>query len=403
MRVLYATAEFYPWVKSGGLGDVAAALPQALLALGLDTRLLLPGFAGFLDAFSGVTDVARLRTPFAPERVRVGLARLPGSERLAYLVDHPAFYDRPGNPYSGPDGNDWPDNHRRFGLFSWVAAQLARGADPDWTPDILHGHDWHAALAAAYLAALPSMGGHIPTVFTVHNLAYQGLFSAALFPELALPPRFFSIDGVEFYDLISFIKAGLVFSDRLTTVSPTYAREIQTPAFGCGLEGLVRSRAQLLTGILNGVDPQIWDPRHDRVLPQPYSVEDAPAGKRAAKAALQARLGLDARDDAPLLGVVSRLTPQKGLDLLLAALPEIVAKGNPVAILGSGDGDLEQGFATAADANRGKIAVEIGYDEVLSHLIIGGSDIVLVPSRFEPCGLTQLYALRYGTLPLVRR
>ena len=403
MRVLYATAELYPWVKSGGLGDVAAALPQALLALGLDTRLLLPGFAGFLDAFSGVTDVARLRTPFAPERVRVGLARLPGSERLAYLVDHPAFYDRPGTPYSGPDGNDWPDNHRRFGLFSWVAAQLARGADPDWTPDILHGHDWHAALAAAYLAALPSMGGHIPTVFTVHNLAYQGLFSAALFPELELPPRFFSIDGVEFYDLISFIKAGLVYSDRLTTVSPTYAREIQTPAFGCGLDGLLRSRANVLTGILNGVDPQVWDPRHDELLPRAYGTKDAPSGKRLVKAALQRRLGLDQREDALVLGVVSRLTPQKGLDLVLAGLLDLLASGCQLALLGSGDTVLENGFAIAAQAHKGQIGVELGYDEALSHLIIGGSDVILVPSRFEPCGLTQLYALRYGTLPLVRR
>ena len=402
MRVLYVTAELYPWVKSGGLGDVAAALPPALCRLGLDTRLLLPGFPGFLDTLSGITDVARLYTPFASERVRVCLARLPGTDRFVYIVDQPAFYDRPGNPYADSDGRDWPDNHRRFGLYSWVAAELARGADLNWRPDVLHAHDWHSGLAPAYVAASPA-AGHVPTIFTIHNLAYQGLFPAAVFSELALPPGFFAIDGVEFNGVVSFMKAGLFFSDRLTTVSPTYAREIQTPAFGCGLEGLVNSRAQLLTGILNGVDPQIWDPRHDGVLPRPYSVEDAPAGKCAAKAALQARLGLDARDDAPLLGVVSRLTPQKGLDLLLAALPEIVAKGNPVAILGSGDGDLEQGFATAADANRGKIAVEIGYDEVLSHLIIGGSDIVLVPSRFEPCGLTQLYALRYGTLPLVRR
>jgi starch synthase len=397
MRTLHVTAELYPWVKSGGLGDVAAALPPALLALGVDTRLLLPGFPGFLDAFPPLTDVARLRTPFAPERVRVGLAQLPGTDRLAYLVDHPAFYDRPGNPYSDSD------NHRRFGLFGWVAAQLARGADPGWTPDILHGHDWHAGLAAAYLAALPSTEGHIPTVFTVHNLAYQGLFPAALFAELALPPEFFSIDGVEFYGMISFIKAGLFYSDRLTTVSPTYAREIQTPAFGSGLDGLLRSRANVLTGILNGVDPQVWDPRHDELLPRAYGPEDAPAGKLVAKAALQSRLGLDQREDAPVLGVVSRLTPQKGLDLVLACSPELLTSGCQLAVLGSGETLLESGFASAAQAYRGQIGVELGYDEDLSHLIIGGSDIILVPSRFEPCGLTQLYALRYGTLPLVRR
>jgi starch synthase len=403
MRVLHVTAELYPWVKTGGLGDVAAALPPALTALGVDTRLLLPGFRGFLDAFPGLADVARLHTPFASERVRVGLVRLPGTERLAYLVDQPALYDRPGGPYATPDGNDWPDNHRRFGLFGWVAAELARGADPNWIPDILHAHDWHTALAPAYLAALPPPAGHIPTVFTVHNLAYQGVFSAALFPELALPPAFFSVDGIEFYGLISFIKAGLFYADRLTTVSPTYAREIQTPAFGWGLDGLLRGRADRLTGILNGVDPQVWDPGHDAMLPRAYGVEDAAAGKRAAKAALLARLGLERRADAPLFGAVTRLTPQKGFDLLLRCLPEVVAGGSQIAVLGSGDIDLEHGFAAAAGAHAGRVGVEIGYDEALSHLIIGGCDVILVPSRFEPCGLTQLYALRYGALPLVRR
>ena len=403
MRVLCVTAELYPWVKSGGLGDVAAALPPALIALGVDTRLLLPGFRGFLDAFAGISDVARLATPFASERVRVGLARLPGTERLAYLVDQPAFYDRPGNPYASPDGRDWPDNHRRFGLFSWVAAELARGIDPNWSPDIIHAHDWHAGLASAYLAAFPPPARQIPTVFTVHNLAYQGLFPAAFFPELALPPGFFAINGVEFNGLVSFMKAGLFYSDRLTTVSPTYAREIQTPAFGGGFEGLLHSRADALAGILNGVDPQIWDPRHDTVLPRTYGIEDAPAGKHAAQALLRSRLGLDQRDDTPLFGAVSRFTPQKGLDLLLGCLPELLAGGGQLAMLGSGDGDLEDGFARSAEAHKGQVGVEIGYDEMLSHLIIGGSDVVLVPSRFEPCGLTQLCALRYGAIPVVAR
>src|SRR5271165_3618458 len=403
MRVLYITAELYPWVKSGGLGDVAAALPPALIAQGIDVRLLLPGFRGFLDAFPGITDVARLPTPFAAERVRVALARLPGTQSLAYLVDHPAFYDRPGNPYASPDGSDWPDNHRRFGLFGWVAAELARGADPSWRPDILHAHDWHAGLAPAYLTARPPAEEHIPTVFTVHNLAYRGPFPAGIFPELALPPEFFSIDGVEFFGLVSFIKAGLFYSDRLTTVSPTYAREIQTPAFGWGLDGLLRARAGILTGILNGVDTRVWDPRHDAILPRPYGEGSATAGKQAAKAALQRRLGLQPIERAPLFGAVSRLTPQKGLDLVLAGLPDLVADGRQFALLGSGDGDLEHAFAAAAEQYRGRIGVAIGYDESLAHLIYAGSDLILVPSRFEPCGLTQLYALRYGALPLVRR
>ncbi|MBV8091145.1 MAG: glycogen synthase GlgA [Alphaproteobacteria bacterium] len=403
MQVLFITAELYPWVKSGGLGDVAAALPPALSAQGVDVRLLLPGFRGFLDAFADITDVARLPTPFTAGRVRIARAQLPGTRRLAYLVDDPASYDRPGSPYASPDGNDWPDNHRRFALFGWVAASLARGADPSWRPDILHVHDWHAGLAPAYLAAEPPAGGRVPTVFTIHNFAYRGLFPATLFPDLALPSGFFSINGVEFFGTVSFLKAGIFYADRLTTVSPTYASEIQTPAFGWGLDGLLRSRADHLTGILNGVDPRTWDPRNDANLPRAYGSDDAPAGKQAAKIELQSRLGLDALDDVPLFGAVSRLTPQKGLDLVLAGLPDLMAAGGQLALLGAGDADLERGFAIAAAQYRGRIGVEIGYDESLSHLIIGGADVIIMPSRFEPCGLTQLYALRYGSLPLVRR
>jgi starch synthase len=399
LRVLHAAAELYPWVKTGGLGDVVAALPPALARLGADVRLVLPGFAALLDAFapSGVT---RLRTPFMPERVRLARAPVPGSGITAYLVDHPAFYDRPGSPYQAPAGSDWPDNHRRFALLGWVAAALALGADPGWRPDIVHCHDWHAGLAPAYLRA-----GRAPaaSVFTVHNLAYQGFFPAALFPDLALPPDFFATDGVEFYGGLSFLKSGLFYAERLTTVSPTYAREIQTPAFGMGLDGLLRTRAAALSGILNGVDPRIWSPRSDRLLPRRFGLADAAAGKAAAKAALERRFGFAAAPEAPLFGAVTRLTAQKGFDLLLAALPALVALGARLVLLGSGDGGLESGFAAAAGTHRGRVGVEIGYDEALSHLIVAGSDAVLVPSRFEPCGLTQLYALRYGALPLVRR
>ncbi|MGH7114726.1 MAG: glycogen synthase GlgA [Stellaceae bacterium] len=403
MRVLHASAELYPWVKSGGLGDVAAALPPALAALGVDARLLVPGFRGFLDAFAEITDVGRLATPFAPERIRVALGRLPGTRRPAYLVDHPAFYDRPGNPYAGPDGRDWPDNDRRFGLFGWVAAALARGADPRWRPDILHCHDWHPGLAPAYLAATPPIDRRAPTIFTIHNLAYRGEFAAAQFAALGLPPEFFAVDGVEFFGGVSFLKAGLFYADRLTTVSPTYAREIRTPAFGQGLDGLLRSREGVLSGILNGVDPTVWDPRQDPNLPRGYGLDDAAPGKQAAKRALQRRLGLARDQDALLFGAVSRLTPQKGLDLLLAIIPQLVSGGRQLALLGAGDLDLERGFTAAAQTHRGRVGVELGYDEALSHLIMAGADALLMPSRFEPCGLTQLYALRYGTLPLVRR
>jgi starch synthase len=399
MRVLHAAAELFPWVKTGGLGDVIAALPPALAALNVDVRLVLPGFTAFLDALP-LTEIARLRTPFAAERVRIALADLPDSGVRAYLVDHPAFYDRPGSPYADPDGRDWPDNHRRFALLGWVAAALAQGADPEWQPDILHAHDWHAGLAPAYLRAAAAP---VPSVFTVHNLAYQGFFPAAAFADLALPLGFFSIDGVEFYGGLSFLKSGLFYADQLTTVSPTYAREIQTPAFGAGLDGLLRSRADALTGILNGVDPTIWSPENDALLPRRYGIADAPAGKADAKQVLQRRLALDETSDRPLFGAVTRLSPQKGFDLLLAALPGFIAGGGRLVLLGSGDADLESGFTAAAVSYPGQAGVVIGYDEALSHLVMAGADVILAPSRFEPCGLTQLYALRYGALPLVRR
>jgi len=398
MRVLHAAAELFPWVKTGGLGDVVAALPPALSALGTEVRLVLPGFTAFLDAFAP-TEIARLRTPFAVERVRIARARLSEGAVAVYLVDHPAFYDRPGTPYQAPDGTDWPDNHRRFALLGWAAAALAQGADPRWRPDLLHCHDWHAGLGPAYLRA---QSAAVPSVFTVHNLAYQGFFPASFFADLALPPSFFAVDGVEFYGGLAFIKAGLFYADRLTTVSPTYAREIQTPAFGMGLDGLLRARAAVLTGILNGVDPQVWSPDNDRLSPSHYSADDM-EGKAAAKAALERRCGLAADGAGPLFGAVTRLTPQKGLDLLLGALPGLIALGGRLVLLGSGDAALEAGFTAAARTYPGRVAVEIGYDEVLSHLIIAGSDSIVAPSRFEPCGLTQLYALRYGSPPLVRR
>ena len=396
-RVLHVAAELYPWVKTGGLGDVMAALPPALVAQGIDVRLCLPGFPALLDAFS-LSDAARLLTPFAAERVRVALAYLPGSRIAAYLVDHREFYDRPGGPYGGPDGREWPDNHRRFALLSWVAAALGGGADPNWQPEIVNAHDWHVGLVPAYLKA---QGAASTSVMTVHNLAYRGLFPAGVFPELSLPGSFFAIDGLEFFGGVSFLKAGLVYADRLITVSPTYAREIQTPEFGEGLDGLLRARTGVLSGILNGVDQSVWDPMSDAALPLPYGVDDADAGKAAAKGALRKRLYLD-ETDGPVFGVVSRLTPQKGLDLLLGALPQLIDGPGQLALLGSGDRDQEEGFTAAAREHHGRVGVEIGYDEALSRLIIGGSDVIVVPSRFEPCGLTQLYALRYGALPLVR-
>ena len=403
LPVLHAVAEIRPWVKTGGLGDVASALPPALAREGAEVRLVLPGFSAFLDAFSGISDLTRLQAPFLSERVRIALARIPGRDVHAYLVDCPAFYDRPGGPYEDASGHGFADNHRRFALFAYAAAELARGADPAWRPQILHAHDWHAALAPAYLALKPSAEPRAATLFTVHNLAYQGLFPASIFPELHLPPESFAVEGVEFFGQVSFLKAGLLYADRLSTVSPTYAREIQTSAFGAGLEGLLKKRGAVLCGILNGLDPAIWDPRSDPVLPRHYGVEEAESGKRAAKRALERRFGLEGGKGAPLFGAVGRLIAQKGFDLLLEALPRLVAEGANLVLLGTGRPDLEAGFRAAAHSFKGRVGVEIGFDEPLSHLVIAGSDILLMPSRFEPCGLTQLYALRYGTLPLARR
>jgi len=385
LRVLHVAAELYPWVKTGGLGDVIAALPSALAAEGADVRLCLPGFSSLLDA-ARENELARLATPFAVERVRIGLVELPGVHPPAYIVDHPAFFDRPGGPYGGPDGGEFADNHRRFALLGWVAAALAEGADPAWRPAIVHAHDWHAGLAPAYLRA---RDGAARSIFTVHNLAYQGFFGADIFGELALPPEFFAMEGVEFYGGVSFLKAGLYYADRLTTVSPTYATEIQTPRYGMNLDGLLRARSAVLSGILNGVDPEVWRP--------------AAGGKAPAKAALQRRFGLAEDPSAPLFGAITRLTPQKGMDLLLAALPGLTGLGAQFVLLGTGDRGLEQGFASAAGREPGRVAAELGYDEELSRLILAGADVIAVPSRFEPCGLTQLYALRYGALPLVRR
>ena len=404
-RVLHAAAEIFPLVKTGGLADVVGALPHALAAAGADVRLLLPGLPAILDAVSRPRKVFEGGPLFGAARVTLRLGRFKagakGPDVQAYVIDAPWLYARDGGPYQGPDGKPWDDNLQRFALLGWAAAHLAAGElDPAWRPDILHAHDWHAALACSYLRAHP--GAHARSVFTIHNLAFQGLFAQDDFGLLGLPRRFMQPDGLEFHGWLSFMKGGLVHADRLTTVSPTYAREITTPEFGCGVEGVLRTRAADLSGILNGVDYGHWDPATDAALPARFDARDL-GGKAVCKAALQREFGLDARTDAPLIGIVSRLSEQKGLDLALAALPALRAEGVQLAILGSGDAPLERAFADAAAAHPGQVGVHIGYDETLAHRLIAGADLILVPSRFEPCGLTQLYGMRYGTLPLVRR
>ena len=401
MKVLHAGAEVFPLVKTGGLADVLGALPQALGGAGADVRLVLPGLPDILAGVHKSRVVCEIGAVFGAARVTLRLGEVAASGVPAYVVDAPYLYRRPGNPYLAADGIEWADNAQRFGLLGWVAAHLAGGElDPDWKPEVLHTHDWHAAMACAYVAVHP--GSTARTVFTVHNLAFQGLFDAADYHLLGLPARLMASDGLEFHGKFSFMKAGLAFAHRVTTVSPSYAAEMATAEFGCGMDGVVRARARDVSGILNGVDGSVWSPATDASIAAPYSGTSL-AGKQRCKAALQKSLGLLADPKAPLFAVVSRLTSQKGLDLVLAAVPDLIARGAQLAIQGSGDAALEAAFTAAATRYSGQVAVRLGYDEAFAHQMIAGADAMLVPSRFEPCGLTQLYALRYGTVPVVRR
>jgi starch synthase len=404
MQVLQVSAEIYPLLKTGGLADVTGALPDALAAAGADVRLLLPGFRAIRAGIEGLRPLAEWVAPWG---MRAQVLSGTWRQRGIYVIDAPALYDRAGGPYFDEHGRLHADNHRRFALLGQVAAALGgAGLDPAWRPQVVHAHDWHAALTPAYLhhprRAHPRAAAHTGCVFTVHNLAFQGLFPAAAFAELGLPRSAFHIDGIEFHGQVSFIKAGLQYADRITTVSPTYAHEIQMHEQGCGLDGLLRKRRHLLSGILNGVDRSIWDPATDRAIVRPYD-EDRISRKAINKAALQRELGLAAGTDAPLFGIVSRLTEQKGLHLVLGALPELLQRGGQLVVLGSGDAELEAAFRAAAQRHPGAVALRIGHDEALSHRVFAGTDVTLMPSRFEPCGLTQMYALAYGSLPLVHR
>ena len=400
MKVLQVGAEVYPLLKTGGLADVLGALPQALCAHGADVRLLLPGVPAIVDAVEQAQPICRIGPAFGAARVDLLRARLPGSLLPVYVIDAPFLYRRGGGPYQDADGAEWADNLQRFGLLGWVAAQLVQGGLDEWVPRVMHAHDWHAALGCAYLRAHPS--GAAASVFTVHNLAYQGLFAHDDWALLGLSSQHMSPSALEFHGQLSFMKAGLTFADHVTTVSPNYAREIATAEFGAGLDGVIRSRAGHVSGVLNGIDAQVWDPAGDHALAHRYSATDL-QGKARCKAALQQHFGLAVQADAPLLAVVSRLTSQKGLDLMLAALPEIVRLGGQLVVQGSGDSALEQAFREAAAAHPGRVGVLIGYDEAGAHRLIAGADMIVVPSRFEPCGLTQMYGLRYGTVPVVRR
>ncbi|MBF9059511.1 glycogen synthase GlgA [Rhodobacterales bacterium HKCCSP123] len=383
MKVLSVASECAPLVKTGGLADVAGALPGALAPLGVEMRTLLPGYPKVMAAAGKAKTVWEDADLFGGP-ARVLAAKAQGLDLL--ILDAPHLYDREGAPYNGPGGADWPDNPERFAALSWVAAEIAGGALTGWQPDILHAHDWQAGLAPWYLRERHP-GSAARSILTIHNIAFQGKAEAGKLPSLRLRASGLTQDGFEFWGDISALKAGLVAADRITTVSPTYAGELLTPEFGMGMDGILRARQQDLSGILNGVDLEAWTP--------PYK---SPAGKRRFKARLRRAMDLP-ETDGPLCVVVSRLTHQKGLDLLLAALPRLIDEGGQLALLGSGDPALERAFLDAA--GHPNVAVRIGYDEALAHLLIEGGDAILVPSRFEPCGLTQLYGLRHGTIPLV--
>lgn len=390
MQVLSVTSECAPLVKTGGLADVAGALPGALALHGVRMRTLLPGYPAVLAALTQTQQVGEFDDLFGgPAQLVAGTAA--GLDLLAIRAPH--LYDRPGGPYLTPDGHDWPDNPERFAALSWVAAHVAVHGAEGWRPQVLHGHDWQAGFMTEYLARMG--GDDVRSVLTIHNIAFHGTTDASRIWSLRLDPGRFHSGGYEYWGAVSALKAGLMGADALTTVSPRYAEELMTPEFGMGLDGVMRDRRASLTGILNGIDAGAWDPTSDPLI-QTYQ---NPPGKRANKALLRDEFGLPP-SEGPLCIIVSRMTHQKGLDLVLEALPVLLEQGGQLALLGSGDRALEQAFRDLA-AHHPHVAVRIGYDEALSHRMIAGADAILVPSRFEPCGLTQLYGLRYGTVPLV--
>lgn len=397
IKVLSVASEIYPLIKTGGLADVVGTLPGALAAENVETHTLVPGYPAVMAALGATERVHQWADLFG------GPAQLLAAKAKGldlFVLGAPHLFNRPGNPYVGPNGLDWPDNAQRFAALGRAGAELGRGAAPAFAPDIVHAHDWQAGLAPAYLHYGGRRRPH--TVITVHNLAFQGRFPSSLLGTLGLPPRAYAVDGVEFFGMISYLKAALQLSDRITTVSPTYAAEIMGPDAGMGLDGLLRYRAGIVSGILNGIDVDVWNPAADALIAAPFDAKRL-AARAKNKAALQKRMDLAVAPDALLYGVVSRLSWQKGLDLLLATLPIMLGLGGQLALVGAGEAALERGYTIVAEQNPGRVGCILGYDEELAHLIQAGADALLVPSRYEPCGLTQLCALRYGAVPVVAR
>ena len=396
-KVLFASSEVYPLIKTGGLADVAGSLPVALHKQRQDVCVILPAYAEVKAKASNAKTMATLSLGDA--EVYILQTELPGTSIKAWLVDYAPYFDRPGNPYMAENGEAWPDNAERFALFCRVIVEIAMArAGLDWKPDVIHCNDWQTGLVPALL----SLETQAPaTVFTIHNLAYQGIFPHSTYVSLDLPETLWSFHSLEFHGQLSFIKGGLVYADRITTVSPNYAKEIQTAEFGYGLEDLLEYRSQYLFGILNGIDTEDWNPEKDHYITNHYSIRNL-AGKKLNKQAVLDRFELPAKSGGPLIGLVGRLVQQKGIDIILDSFVEIMKWPLQIVLLGSGDPKYEKALRAAQRKYPDKLGIHIGYDEGLAHLIEAGADMFLMPSRFEPCGLNQLYSLRYGTLPVVR-
>ncbi|TRL39668.1 glycogen synthase GlgA [Rhizobium straminoryzae] len=396
MKVLSVASEIYPLIKTGGLADVAGALPLALSGRGVAMRTLIPGYPAVKAALGTTRHLLHFEDLIGVP-ADVLEAKVAGLDLL--VLDAPALFERASGPYLDTDGKDYSDNWRRFAALSRAGAEIAWGALGDWQPDLVHVHDWQTGLVPAYLryGERPA----VPSVMTIHNIAFQGNFSAAVFPALGLPPHAFAMEGVEYYGQVGYLKAGVQTAWAVSTVSPSYAEEILTPEFGMGLEGLLNRRAFDLHGIVNGIDVDVWNPATDSLIATNYKLTDL-RNRKANKRAVERHFGL-VEDDGPLFCVISRLTWQKGMDLVAAAADDIVAQGGKLAVLGSGDAELVAALQTAAARHPGRVAITVSYNEPLSHLMQAGSDAILIPSRFEPCGLTQLYGLRYGCVPVVSR
>ncbi len=402
MRILFVTSEAFPLIKTGGLADVSGSLPAALRTMGEDVRLLIPGYRPVLDKLSNSRILIEMQWLPIVGNVTLIAGEMPDTGVPVIAIACTMLYERDGSPYLDAKGREWVDNPLRFGILSRVAAILGSQDSPltDWIPDIVHFNDWQGGLTPAFMRH--SQAACAKTVLSIHNLAFQGNCAEEWVEKLGLPPAAYHVEGLEYFGQLSFLKAGVFYADSITTVSPTYAQEIQTEEFGFGMQGLLSSRSTDIHGILNGIDTREWNPAIDPHLAYPYDAEHLEQ-KSLVKQALQHRLGLSQDADAPLLGVVSRLANQKGLDLLLECADSLLAQGCQIALLGGGEPLLEHGFWRLSLNHPQQVSVNVGYNEPLSHQIMAGADMFIMPSRFEPCGLNQMYGLRYGTPPVVRR